>query len=160
MIPQVFEGLETVGQRDSIPRETDKEVERSIDATMVKQEECQQEQGKHEDPIEVSIEENKVEIPKDEPVTSRGEEENDGQSTEAESKKEQIIKEEIRSSQDTVKDEEKIFEESNAESIQERNVADFSQENIQEDATEKSKNNEDEAEECEDEVSLPEHPKS
>lgn len=58
---QVVQELETAGPSESIPSETSKDVEGSVDASLVKQEESQHEKCKYRDQIDVSTEENKLE---------------------------------------------------------------------------------------------------
>lgn len=124
----------------------------------MKQEEGQQEEGKYLDPTEASIEESK---PEDEASKPKGDDESRKQeSTGADCDKEEIVEREVtfctpesiqeetsKASPDDAKDEEKITEITKISQIN-----DLSQENIQEDVIETSKDHENEAEKSKEEV--------
>lgn len=148
--------------------ETNKDIERTFDASSVKQEEGQHEEPKYVDRAEASIEESKVVIAEEEALESKGEDEDHTQeSTEGNADEEQIIErdvtfstpelvqEETSSSQDNIKDSENLYEEeSTVESIKEGKLDDLTPENTRKDATKTLKDRENEAENFKEEVRL------
>ncbi|XP_024029532.1 titin isoform X3 [Morus notabilis] len=152
---EFVEELETAGASESIPCEKNKDVESSFDAPSVKQEESQKEEGKSRDPNGAPTEENKVEIFEKEALKPRGEDECHEQIVGEEvafSAPEPIQEETSKTSQDNIKEAQKINEESTAEITKEGNINDLSQENIQEDVIEVLEDHENEVEKSKKEV--------
>lgn len=127
---QIVKELETARADESSPWEMKKDVESFVDTSSEKHEEVK---SHDQDPIKASIEENKAEISEEEALKSKHEDESHRQ--EAKSNKEQIIgeyatfsaveaiqEETSNSSQDNVKDAEKLNEEeSTVESLPDNN---------------------------------------
>ncbi|GMN42571.1 hypothetical protein TIFTF001_011789 [Ficus carica] len=164
---EVVEELETVGAGESIPSETNKDIETIFDASSVKQEEGRHEEVKYLDRNEDSIEESKVEIVEEEALKLRGEDEGQTQeSTEENVEKEEIIKRDVtlsttesvqeetsKSSQENIKDAENLNEEeSTVDIIKEGKLDDLSSMNTLEDSIKTGEDRENEAEKSKEEI--------